>query len=158
MRETRAPDEHLDRLVRRFLQSEQEKVDAEAFLTRLRERRERRVRIMRFPARLAAVAAVLAIVAGAVLLSVRRAPQQPGADLLALDRCLTAFRDEIAAAWRGARAAGSAAVSAGNAPLQELADSRIAVPDFSESARAALEDLFDMSLNRLPSHPEENDR
>ncbi len=154
------PTDPIDRLVVRYLRSEQDRVDGEAFLQRLKEKRRRGRQIVRFPVRLAAVAVALLLVAAGALALLLRAPEAetPGdtdGDLLALERCSQVIQGELRAALEGVRGVGSAAVSAGRAPLDELARGRIPVPRLPESAEAALRRFVPPEHKHLPSEEDE---
>jgi len=152
--ETRQSDP-MDRLVRRYLRSEEERVDGEAFLQRLKERQGRKGKAVRFPLKpVLAAAALLLVVAGALfafLCSPEAArPQGTNGDLLALERCGQAVRAELWTALEGARGVGSAAVSAGRKPLEELARARVPMPRLPESAESALRRFVPLDGKHLP--------
>lgn len=134
MNDESQPTDPIDRLVKRYFRSEEERVDGEAFLRRLKERRAREAKTVRFPMRPAAAAAAFLLLLGGALLVVRQLPEtprKPAGDLLALKRCERAVRVELWAAFEGARGVGSAAFSAGSAPLAELPEVRL--PNAAES-------------------------
>ena len=164
MKERRQPDDLIDQLVSQVLESEAEGVDADSFLQRLKERGPRRRPVIRVPLRMmpVAAAAALLIALGAFLLLRPAEPEPIAGDgngpLLALYRCGHALRDEVAAAWRGAVGAGTAVVSAGRAPVQELTDVQIPLPDLPDAPGLLLRDVPDQTRAGTPSTPEESER
>ncbi|MFO7956930.1 MAG: hypothetical protein R6X33_07495 [Candidatus Brocadiia bacterium] len=161
MRDDTRKSDPMDGLVRRYLRSEEERVDGEAFLRRLKERREREEKVVRFPVRALLAAAALLLVAAGGLIALLRSPgtpPPPGAngDLLALERCGEAVRTELRAAFEGARGVGAAALSAGREPLEELARARVPLPRWPRSAESALRRFVPLEERHLPQ--EENEQ
>jgi hypothetical protein len=133
----------VDRLVGAFLEREQEQVDAEGFLRRLRERCAAGRRAIRFPMRLVPIAAAAALLVGAFVATLRPVWEAPperstGLRLLAFERCADSLRQQMAAAWRGARHAGAAGVSAGWTPLRELGEAAFVAPKIPDCPGALM--------------------
>ena len=150
----------IDRLVARYLRSEQERVNGEVFLQRLKERRERKIRIVRRVRLAAGAAAVLLVGAGGLVVLLRAPkaglPRQANGDLVALTRCRRAVQEELGAAIEGARGVGSAALSAGRAQLADLPRppaAALRVPESIESALRRFTPLEDGDL--LPEESEQ---
>ncbi len=128
----RERDREPDLLVRRVLDARAERVDADAFLERiklLQSAKRRRVWIRRCA--IGAVAACL--LAAALVVAFSRSPREPAppsvaGGLLALDEWEQALRSELSAAWEGARCAGSAVVSVGSDRFQDLRRFKPSVP------------------------------
>ena len=144
----------LDGLVRRYLRSEQERVDVEAFLRRLKARRGVRRWITPLPTTLAA-AAVLLLGATAALVLWRAAPtsapaEEASAEAPLLEDYSEAARAELRAALEGARGVGWATVSAGRVPLEELSRTRPRMADLTASAEAALRRLMPLDETHQP--------
>jgi len=137
MSHNKSDSDPIDRLVRQFLESQEALVDAKAFLARLNKRR-RRMRLLRrlvWPA--LASAAALLIAAGVFLALARRTDRVVPPDVrlptAAAREWETPLREQIQAALRGARDVGEAALSAGETPLLQLAQSELpALPDQME--------------------------
>jgi hypothetical protein len=148
-------DDPVDELVRSFLSAEADRTDPAAFLARLKERRQRSARVIRLRAPLLAAAAVVVAALGASLLL--RQPVGPGQagrpDLRALYGLEATLREELLAAWQGARGGGKALVSAGEAPLADLADVRLSVPGLP-----VLLGLLDAIEGPVPPLSKENER
>ncbi len=142
------PDETIDPLVRQFLKSQEDQVDGEAFLGRLRSRRRRR-RLTRLPLRraLLAAAAGLLVAAGIfVVLHGKRPPASAG-PLVAMG----AARDALGGAWGAAGNAAAAALSAARDPVHRLSEVRPSVSDAADRAETWLNRALrppDQSLDR----------
>lgn len=157
-------DDAVDRLVARSLESEQAQVDLGALMAGLGRRRARR-RIVRLSVRLCAAAAVVLIAVGLLVnhrtVPVPRTAERPasgdGQAALALQADLVAsLRGEVEAALRGARSSGAAAVSAGTAPLMEVAAVNQGLPDLIDKADSALDRLFGTPNPHSDQDREEN--
>ncbi len=146
MRGSDERDEVLD-LVRRVLDRKAERVEPDAFLARLnRARRPRRLPAWLIPAAAAAAVTALAV----VMVEPTPEPRPSKPVLLALAECGDALRSELNAAAGGARVVGSAAATATAAPLKQLAERRVPVPDLD-----ALNRLWPAETGPAPK-PEEN--
>ncbi len=170
MRDERKTDRVLDEAVRRYLQSEAEKVDAPAFLGRLKEsRRLRAGRIRRFPVRVLALAAAAAVLLAAGILFLPRpepTEQTEESVLLAFELSATALRDEAAAAWGATCSVGRAALGAGTTPLLDLREVGTDLPEPPDPAallrhvtrgRSALERILGGKSRPQPPDREENE-
>jgi hypothetical protein len=165
MNEQDRPDDAIDRLVRRFLESEEARVDADALMEGLERRRSRR-RLVRLSLRLcAAAAAVLIAVALLVHRNAPTAPRpaprqmaayQPGWQETLQEELVSALRKEVEAALRGARSSGVAAVNAGAAPLMEVAQANRRLPGLIDEAGSAV-DRFLQSTNPRPDQTQKED-
>lgn len=148
----------IDGLVRQFLESEGTRVDTDALMAGLRRRRARR-RVVRLSVRLCAAAALLLVVVG-ILSHAGRPEQQPPAaprSVAALPAdLLAAVRLEVEAALRGAASSGAAVVSAGRAPLTEMAQANRLLPDLVGQAGSAM-DRFLESTNPRSDQPQKED-
>ncbi len=158
MNGTKPDRDPIDRLVRRYLRSEQERVDGDAFLQRLKERRRARRRVRLAPVALAGAAAVMLALSAALILwrpAVPTAPPEPpAAEAPPLRHYGEAARAELRAALEGARGVGSATISAGRGPLEELSLARPSMPALTASAESALRRLI--LLDETHQQPEEN--
>ena len=154
MSDGREPEDALERLVWRFLKSQEDDVDAEAFLARLRARRQRRPVRFTVPVMLAAAAGLL-IALGVFVAISRGVRQRPAARVqpLAMQPLEDALREELGAAWGGFSSARAAAVRAGKASLLELAEARPALPDLA--GRPSL--WLDGALNDAGQNHERSD-
>ncbi len=151
MNEHDRTDDPIDGLVRSYLESEQATVDTDALMDGLRRRRAHR-RVVRLSVRLCAAAAVLLIVIA--VLTHRREPEKPPAavqpqSIAALPAdLLSAMRQELEAALRGAASSGAAAVSAGKAPLVEVAQAGRLLPDAVDRTDSAVDRFLESTSSR----------
>ena len=157
MKRYEAEADPVDRLVCRYLQSEAEQVDAEAFLAFVqRRRRHRRLRVVVLHVSVAAAALVLLGVGIAVLS--RRPPRQQELARVGLwdeEQILAPLRDELASALRGAQSAGFAAVSAGAAPLQQFAAAGNRISDILRTADRVVNDWLGVKQPDASLEPEQ---
>lgn len=172
-------DDPIDRLVRQYLQAEERRVDTDALLEgawnsaveglmgELSRRRARRRTVRLAPLILAAAAVLL--VAVALLVGVLQKPDggpipQPGRlALLPTDwqaamqaELVVALRREVEAALQGARSSGEAAVSAGAAPLMELAEANRRLPELINEAGHAVGRFLGIAGLRPENSQKEN--
>jgi len=151
-------DDAVDRLVARCLESDGAQVDLGALMAGLARRRARR-RIVQLSMRLCAAAAVVLIGVGVLInhRSVQRPASGDGQAALAVQADLVAaLRGEVEAALRGARSSGAVAVSAGAAPLTEVAAAGQGLPDLIDKADSALDRLFGTTNPHSDQDQEEN--
>jgi len=144
----------VDALVERLLASEAERVDPEAFLSRLKARQRPVRRVLRLPLPLMAAAVVLlAALTVAVVLHGRARhaePTEPGTYQLDLAALAPMLRGDLLAAWNGARLAGTAVVSATAEPFGRLRTTSLPLP--------RLPGLSGRTRQAAPMRPEESER
>ncbi len=144
-------DDPVDGLVRSYLDSEQATVDTDALMDGIRRRRARR-RVVRLSFRLCAAAATLLVVVGVLShpggpLKPPASSQPPSIAALPAD-LLAAVRQELEAALRGAASSGAAAVSAGKAPLVEVAQAGRLLPDAVDRTDGAVDRFLESTSPR----------